>query len=54
LGLNYSRFIYGLRQDRIELSRKVLAQLAVENPEDFGALVGKVKESLDAGKASSS
>jgi large subunit ribosomal protein L20 len=54
LGLNYSRFIYGLRQDKIELSRKVLAQLAVENPEDFGALVGKVKEGLDAGKASSS
>jgi large subunit ribosomal protein L20 len=54
LGLNYSRFIYGLRQDKIELSRKVLAQLAVENPEDFGALVGRVKEGLDAGKASSS
>ncbi|TKJ44210.1 50S ribosomal protein L20 [candidate division TA06 bacterium B3_TA06] len=54
LGLNYSRFIYGLKQEGIELSRKTLAQLAVENPEDFGALVGKVKEGLDAGKASSS
>jgi large subunit ribosomal protein L20 len=52
--LNYSRFIYGLRQDRIELSRKALAQLAVENPEDFASLVGKVKEGLDAGKAGSS
>lgn len=54
LGLNYSRFIYGLKQEGIELSRKTLAQLAVENPEDFGALVGKVKEGLDAGKVSSS
>lgn len=54
LGLNYSRFIYGLRQEGIELSRKTLVQLAVENPEDFGALVGKVKEGLDAAKAGSS
>jgi large subunit ribosomal protein L20 len=54
LGLNYSRFIYGLRQEGIDISRKALAQLAVENPEDFASLVGKVKEGLDAGKAGSS
>jgi large subunit ribosomal protein L20 len=53
LGLNYNRFIYGLKQEGIDISRKVLAQLAVENPEDFASLVGKVKEGLDAGKAGS-
>ncbi|MBN2378345.1 50S ribosomal protein L20 [candidate division WOR-3 bacterium] len=53
-GLNYSRFIYGLKQQRIDVSRKVLAQLAVENPEDFAALANKVKEGLDAGGTTSS
>lgn len=47
-GLNYSRFIYGLKQQRIDISRKVLAQLAIENPDDFAALAGKVKEGLNA------
>lgn len=51
LGLNYSRFIYGLKQSGIALSRKTLAQLAVEDPGDFAVLARKVKESLDAGQA---
>jgi len=51
LGLNYSRFIYGLKTQGVDISRKTLAQLAVENPDDFAALAGKVKEGLDAGEA---
>lgn len=51
LGLNYNQFIYGLKKQEIDLSRKILAQLAVENPQDFAALAGKVKEGLDAGQA---
>jgi len=51
-GLNYSRFIYGLKEQGIDISRKALAQLAVENPDDFATLACKVKEGLDAGKAS--
>jgi large subunit ribosomal protein L20 len=54
LGLNYSRFIYGLKQEEIDISRKILAQLAIENPDDFAVIAAKVKEGLDAGKASAS
>lgn len=42
-GLNYSRFIAGLKKNKIELDRKVLADLAVNNPEIFSQIAGKVK-----------
>ena len=38
-GLTYSRFISGLAQAGIEIDRKVLADLAVHEPEAFKALV---------------
>ena len=38
-GLTYSRFISGLERAGIELDRKVLADLAVREPEAFKALV---------------
>jgi large subunit ribosomal protein L20 len=38
-GLTYSRFISGLAQAGIEIDRKVLADLAVMEPEAFKALV---------------
>ncbi len=50
LGLNYSTFIYGLKKTGLEMSRKTLSQIAVENPQDFAQLAGKVKESLGAGE----
>lgn len=34
-GMNYSRFIYGLKQAGVELDRKVLADIAVRDPETF-------------------
>ncbi len=34
-GLNYSRFIAGLKRANIELNRKVLAELAISDPETF-------------------
>ena len=40
--LTYSRFISGLAQAGIEIDRKVLADLAVHEPEAFKALVDKV------------
>jgi large subunit ribosomal protein L20 len=46
--LSYSRFINGLKEAGIELDRKALADLAVRNPEAFGTLVGRAKESLAA------
>lgn len=38
-GLSYSRFIAGLRVAEIELDRKVLAEIAVSDPETFAQLV---------------
>jgi len=43
-GLSYSRFISGLKQQNIELDRKILADLAVHSPATFGRLVDKVKQ----------
>ena len=43
-GMSYSRFINGLKKLHIELDRKVLADLAVNSPSAFAALVLKVKE----------
>ncbi|MEO2065388.1 MAG: 50S ribosomal protein L20 [Desulfurobacteriaceae bacterium] len=48
LGLNYSRFIYGLKKAGIELDRKILADLAVRDPEAFKAVVEKAKAALSA------
>lgn len=43
-GLSYSRFIHGLKKLKIEIDRRILAELAVKNPETFGRVVEKVKE----------
>lgn len=45
-GLSYSRFINGLKKSQIELDRKILADLAVNAPRAFAALVQKVKEAV--------
>ncbi len=47
-GLSYSQFIHGLNKAGIELNRKVLADLAVSDPETFAKLVEKAKEALAA------
>ncbi len=45
-GLSYSRFMYGLSKAGINLNRKVLADMAVRDPEGFAQIVNKVKEVL--------
>ncbi len=45
-GLSYSRFINGLKIASIEIDRKVLADLAVNEKAAFAALVEKAKASL--------
>lgn len=45
-GLSYSRFIHGLRLAGIELSRKMLAEMAVNDPQAFSEVVAKVKAAL--------
>ncbi|MEX0644507.1 MAG: 50S ribosomal protein L20 [Parvularculaceae bacterium] len=46
LGLTYARFIDGLAKAGIEVDRKVLADLAVKEPEAFKALAEKSKAAL--------
>jgi len=41
--IKYSIFMNGLKKSKIELDRKVLAQIAREEPEEFKKLVEKVK-----------
>jgi large subunit ribosomal protein L20 len=43
-GTNYSQFINGLKKAGIELNRKVLADLAVNEPQAFKALVEQVSQ----------
>lgn len=45
-GLTYSRFIDGLNKAGIELDRKILADLAVREPEVFAALVKQAQDAL--------
>jgi len=42
-GMTYSTFIHGLKQNEITLNRKVLADLAMNEPTTFKAIVEKVK-----------
>ena len=44
--LTYSRFVNGLALAGIEVDRKVLADLAVNEPDAFGAIVEKAKAAL--------
>ena len=45
LGLTYSKFVAGLKKAKIDLDRKVLADLAVNDPAAFGS-IEKVKAQL--------
>ena len=47
-GLSYNQFIAGLKAANIELDRKVLADLAVEDPQAFGAIAERAKSALSA------
>lgn len=46
-GMVYSRFIDGLNKAGIALDRKILADLAVREPEVFASLVGQAKAALE-------
>lgn len=47
-GMTYNRFIQGLRLAGVEVDRKMLAELAVNEPAAFSALVQVAKDSLPA------
>ncbi|MGJ0506926.1 MAG: 50S ribosomal protein L20 [Methylocystis sp.] len=47
-GLTYSRFIDGLAKAGVTVDRKVLSQLAIEQPAAFAAIVAQAKAALPA------
>jgi len=49
-GLNYSQLMHGLKLAEIDLDRKVLADLAVHQPESFAEVVGHAKSALEREK----
>ncbi len=42
-GLSYSKFIAGLKREKIELDRKILSEIAIKDPETFKQVVTAVK-----------
>jgi large subunit ribosomal protein L20 len=47
-GLSYSRFMHGLRRAGIEVDRKMLADIAVRDPETFRRFAEKAREAVAA------
>lgn len=47
-GLNYSQFMHGLKKSQIDINRKVLSNLAIEDKKAFSALVDQAKKALEA------
>lgn len=45
-GLSYSRLINGLHRSEIDIDRKVLADIAVHDPDAFGAIAAQAKAAL--------
>ncbi|WP_243794015.1 50S ribosomal protein L20 [Saccharopolyspora gloriosae] len=50
-GLSYNRFVQGLKAAEVEVDRKILADLAVRDPQAFTALVDVAKQHLPEGAA---
>ena len=46
-GMTYSKFINGLNKSGIKLDRKVLAEIAYDNPEAFKTIVKKAQSALN-------
>ena len=46
-GLTYSKFISGLNKSGIKIDRKILAEIAYDNPEAFKSIVKKAQAALN-------
>ena len=46
-GINYSRFMNGLKKADINLNRKMLSELAIHKPEVFNAIINDVKKHIE-------
>ena len=49
--MSYNVFINGLGKAGIEIDRKILADIAVRDPQAFGAIADQVRSALDSAKA---
>ena len=47
-GMNYSRFMHGLKLSGINLNRKMLSEIAIHEPEAFTKLCGTAKDAIRA------
>jgi large subunit ribosomal protein L20 len=47
-GLNYNQLMHGLKEAQIDIDRKMLADLAVREPEVFAQMAARAKEALSA------
>ena len=47
-GLTYSQFMNGVKIVGLQIDRKVMADLAMNQPESFTAIIGQVKAALEA------
>ncbi|MGV2432477.1 MAG UNVERIFIED_CONTAM: 50S ribosomal protein L20 [Rickettsiaceae bacterium] len=47
-GMIYSQFVAGLKRAEIDIDRKVLAELAVNNPDSFAHIVEQAKKAVKA------
>ena len=46
-GLTYGQFMHGLKLGGIDLDRKVLADIAMHEPEAFGCIIAQAKSALE-------
>jgi large subunit ribosomal protein L20 len=46
-GLNYSQFMHGMKLANIEINRKALSNMAIEDKAAFSALVAQIKVALE-------
>lgn len=47
-GMNYSRFMHGMKLSGIDMNRKMLSEMAIHEPEAFTALCDKAKAAIGA------
>ena len=47
-GMNYSRFMHGLKLSGIEMNRKMLSEMAIHDPDAFTALCDTAKAAIGA------
>ena len=50
-GMSYSVFIDGLKKAGLEIDRKILADIAVRDPQAFGVIAEQVRAALDASRS---